>query len=644
MRFWIALLLLLPGAGTIFASAKTGPQPRPNVVYMLADDLGWSDISAHAGASLQTPGIDSLFRDGVELNQFMGWCVCSPTRAMLLTGRHPFRVGTGPEVGGELSLQETTIAEVFKSAGYRTGVFGKWHNGEDPLTPEFRAEFERAFADKPNKKPVAGLGVNAHGFDDAWVYYGGGADHFTRRTVKGQGPVSWWHNDELRLRDEGYTDDLVTQHAVEFIRENKDRPFLCYIPFHLVHAPMQAPESELGEVDPRVTDPQKRIYAAMVRALDRNVAKVLAALDESGLRENTIVVFTSDNGATVQGSNAPLRGGKHSLFEGGTRLLTTIRWPQGGLTGGRVWKGLCGACDMLPTLSAMCGIELPSTRPLDGKNVWPALRDNAASPVEDYYWAWHNSDAVRTPEWRMHRYYDRVELFHIGSDMGEARNVAEAHPDIVAKLTDRMNSWAESLRAALSHQRVPERFNAPAAPEGEVLEIRITISEKAAPKDFMVVPITGMDVPQEATDHIEMDLAVSAETPKRGNWYYSPFNGNPSSGVTVLFKKGECIDQFGRDQTTSPEILTGPETWEHRVVGLCSTAPGPLPRQGMVFRGGRPGTYRVYLDNLRLRHMDGKITPLWTNGKDTRAVKIPENEMFHSIQIRAVDASAVGRR
>lgn len=155
---------------------------------------------------------------------------------MLLTGRHPFRVGTGPEVGGELDLGETTIAEGFKANGYRTGVFGKWHNGNDPDTPEYRAAFAEAYKALPNKKPVFGHGANAHGFDEAWVYYGGGADYFNRRTVKGSGPVSWWHDKEFRPKDEGYTDDLVTRHALEFIRDNKDRPFFCYVPFHIAHA------------------------------------------------------------------------------------------------------------------------------------------------------------------------------------------------------------------------------------------------------------------------------------------------------------------------------------------------------------------------------------------------------------------------
>ena len=152
---------------------------------------------------MPTPAIDTLFAEGIELTTCMSWCVCSPTRAMLLTGRHPIRVGTGPKVGGELPAAETTIAEVFHDAGYRTGIFGKWHNGDEPDTPAYRAAFAAAWKDFPRKKPRFGLGVNTHGFDEAWVYYGGGGDFFTRRNLRNLGPVTWWHNRDLRPDDAG---------------------------------------------------------------------------------------------------------------------------------------------------------------------------------------------------------------------------------------------------------------------------------------------------------------------------------------------------------------------------------------------------------------------------------------------------------
>jgi len=636
MKFPIKLVVSLLASLSALSAADPA---KPNIVYLLADDLGWSDISTHPGGSIPTPNIDRLFKQGVELRNFMGWCVCSPTRAMLLTGRHPLRVGTGPETGGELEKAETTIAEGFKAHGYRTGVFGKWHNGEDPDTAEFRAAHAEAFKAMPNKSLKSGLGANEHGFDEAWVYYGGGADYFTRRNSGGKGPVSWWHNREYRPQDAGYTEDFIVQHAMEFIRDNKEKPFFCYVPFHIVHAPLQAKDADLKGVDPKVTDKTKRTYAAMVQALDKNVGAILNELDRLGLRDNTIVVFTSDNGATQDGSNLPFRGGKHSIFEGGTHLPTVIHWPNGKATS-RTWDGLCGALDMFPTLMAMADLKMPETRPLDGKNIWPSLRANTASPVESYYWAWRNEDAIRTADWRMHRFFDHNELYDISADISETKNVANEHPDVVKSLTAKLTTWADSIGAALTHQTPPAKFNVPPAPEGEVLAVTVTITAAAKPKDKLIVPIASWGGFQFATDWVEFDIAFAPGHPKR-QAFYSPFSGNEKKAEQLIFKRGEGIDQFGREQINGPGMQDSAATWEHRIVGLCSSAPGPLGRHGVVFTGGQPGTYTIYLDNLRLRHADGSTEPIWPNSKDTRAKKVADNELFKNVLVRAVPAAEV---
>lgn len=625
---------------------------KPNVVYILSDDIGWGDLSIHGGG-VPTPHIDQLFSSGVELTHFMGWCVCSPTRAMLLTGRHPIRVGTAPEVGGELELEETTIAEGFKSNGYRTGVFGKWHNGEDPNTPEFRAAFAEAYKDLPNKQLKGGNGANAHGFDEAWVYYGGGADYFNRRTVKGRGPVSWWHNREFRGNDEGYTDDLVTQHAVEFIRENKERPFFCYIPFHIAHAPLQAKTEDLAAIDPqkaaklpaaseKSNADEKHLHAAMLHAMDKNIAAIRAELENLGLRENTIIIFTSDNGAMEAGSSLPLRGHKHTIYDGGVRLPTAIYWPQGGLVGGKKWTGLCGGLDMFPTLMAMTGSTMPETRPLDGRNIWPALRDNQPSPVESYYFVWRDEDAIRTAQWKLHRFFNRFELYDINRDEFETNNVAGAHPDVVKSLTAMMDAWADSMGVAVSHRPAPAKYNASPAPEGEVLTVTLTITDTAQPKDRLAVSVANWSGTQFATDWIEYDIAFSADVPKR-HPYFSTLEGNNSKPFGPLFQPGTGVDQFGRDQSTGPGIADGKSVWEHRIVGLCSTAPGPLGKHGVVFTGGTPGTFTIYLDNLRIRHIDGNTTSLWTSGKDTRASKFIPTDQFKDLQIRAIPVENISK-
>lgn len=631
---FVAILLTAAHAATDEGRADTGPTVRPNIVYMLADDLGWGDISRHGG-STPTPNIDRLFAQGVELEHCMGWCVCSPTRAMLLTGRHPFRVGTGPEVGGELSADETTIADVFRAAGFRTGVFGKWHNGDDPDTPEFRAAYEEAWKGKPQKTLSGGLGANAHGFDEAWVYYGGGADFFTRRTVQGRGPVSWWHNLEFRGDDTGYTDDLVTDRACEFIAASVGRPFFCYVPFHIVHAPLQAKDDDLAAVDPVITDPEARVYAAMLRSLDANVGRILAALRDHGLRDDTIVVFTSDNGATVAGNSRPLRGTKHTIYEGGVRMPSAIDWPRGGLQG-RSWNGLMSGMDMLPTLAALAGVPLPDARPLDGRDVSTALREDKPSPVESVYWTWHGQDAIRTPRWKLHRFFDRVELYDIQADPGEAVNVADGHEDVVADLRAKMDTWADSLSAALSHRQ--PSLDAPPAPAGDVLEVTATVRDQAQPKDRLAVQFATNGVTLQATDHVEYDVLVMPGSLDRG-FFYSP--GIGAERTRICFKKGDGIDQFGREQVNGPAPRGGAGVWEHRVIGLCSFAPGGKSIQSLVFSGAKPGTYTIRLDNLRIRHADGSTTPVWTDKSHTRFKPIPDGEAFINVRVRTVAADAL---
>jgi hypothetical protein len=372
----------------------------------------------------------------------------------------------------------------------------------------------------------------------------------------------------------------------------------------------------------------------MVQSMDKNVAAILAELDTLGLRENTIVVFTSDNGATRDGSNLPFRGGKHTLFEGGTRLPTVIRWPGGKVLGGK-WDGLCGALDMFPTLMAMAGLEMPATRPLDGKNLWPALRDNGPSPVESCYWSWHTEDAIRTADWRMHRFADHVELYDMHADISETTNVADQHPDVVASLTTKMNAWVESMGVALTHLPPPASLDAKPAPQGEVLEISVTVTGKAKPKDSLVVPFARWEGHVFATDYIEHDLAVAQGSPLRG-FYYSPFKGNDSKGARLDFNRGEGFDQFGREQVSGPGPKGGAGVWEHRIIGLSSYGPGILPGHAIVFKGAKPGNYKIYFDNLRIRHVDGTTTPIWTSGKDTRFRPIAASEFYTNIRVRSV--------
>ena len=214
---------------------------------------------------------------------------------------------------------------------------------------------------------------------------------------------------------------------------------------------------------------------------------------------------------------------------------------------------------------------------------------------------------------------------------------------MVKELSAKMDAWADSIGVALSHQPAPAKYDAPAAPEGEVLAVTVTVSDKAQPRDRLAISLANWSGTQYATDWIEYDIAFSPNTPKR-HPYFSTLEGNNSKPFGPLFKVGTGVDQFGRDQITGPGIADDKSVWEHRIIGLSSTAPGPLGKHGVVFSGGKGGTFTIYLDNLRIRHLDGTTTPLWTSGKDTRAGKFKESEFFKDIQIRAVSAAGVGKQ
>ena len=626
-----AMAALTWSIGFTTPAAAAEDRSAPNVLYILADDVGWGDLSCHGGR-VPTPAIDALFTDGIELTTCMSWCVCSPTRAMLLTGRHPIRVGTGPKVGGELSAAETTIAEVFHDAGYRTGIFGKWHNGDEPDTPAYRSAFAAAWKDFPRKKPRFGLGVNTHGFDEAWVYYGGGGDFFTRRNLRNLGPVTWWHNRDLRPDDVGYTEDLIVDRACEFLRTAAGSPFFCYVPFHIVHEPLQAKDEDLAAIDAAITDPTERAYAAMLHAMDANVARLLATLDKAGLRDNTIVIFTSDNGATPHGNNKPLRGGKHSLYDGGVRMPTVIHWPAGGLQGGS-WNGLCSGLDMLPTLAALAEIQVPDGLALDGKDIAAALRTRGPSPVESVYWMWHGTDALRTQRWKLHRFATRVDLYDMEADRAETTNVAADHADVVADLTTRMDAWATSLAVALSH-RPPPRIDGEAAPDGDLLEITVTVTPESKPSDLLVVPFAMFMGDVMATDHLVYDVTTIPGSLESG-FFLSPLDYHRDT-VHPVFRKRDGIDQYGREQAAGPAVRGRPGTWERRVVGLSTIAPHTQLQPAAVFRGGRAGTFTIRVDNVGIRHVDGSESPIWTEAAHTQIRPIRDTPAFRSVRVKTV--------
>ncbi|MDZ4686202.1 MAG: sulfatase-like hydrolase/transferase [Planctomycetaceae bacterium] len=445
------LVGLLFGLATIaFSSTRSAEEDapaRPNVVFILADDWGWGDLGCHGNKLVNTPNLDRLAREGTDFHQFnVGSPVCSPSRVAFMTGRFPARFGVHEAIGAPaknrevgqvdwLDPQAVTLPRLLKSAGYVTGHFGKWH-------------LCARVADAP--LPAA-YGVDEHA---VWT-----------------GPPSANATDHRQVFDE----------AVTFLRQHKDEPFYLNLwikETHLVHEPSEESLKEHTHLDE-----QQRVYSAVVADGDKGIGKVLAALDELGLKDNTLVIFSSDNGPENTGrdkeSRGELRGGlcgyysvgstggargrKRSLYEGGVRLPFLVRWP-GRVPAGKINKTTSlAAVDLLPTLCAAANVKLPSDFCPDGENMLPTLLGEARQRTMPLFWDWRGKDtprdcwprwAVRDGDWKLLTDGEqRVELYRSPDDWAEATNVAQEHPEVVAKLSAGLTNWQTSLP-----KQVPQEF------------------------------------------------------------------------------------------------------------------------------------------------------------------------------------------
>lgn len=403
-------------------SAQAGAR-HPNIVVILADDQGWGDLSIHGNRNLSTPNIDSLARDGALFDRFFVCAVCAPTRAEFLTGRYHARGGVrGVSTGAErLNLDEITIAQTFAAAGYRTAAFGKWHNGSQfPYHP------------------------NARGFQE---YYGFTSGHWGQYF-----DPELDHNGKL-VRGKGYITDDLTNHALDFMTANKDRPFFCYLPFNTPHSPMQVPDKfyeKFGnkEITMRARNPDQeevpftRAALAMCESIDWNVGRVLAKLDELRLRENTIVLYFSDNGPNSWRWNGEMKGRKGTVDEGGVRAPLLMRWP-GQIPGGRKVTHIAGAIDLLPTLADLARIPLASKKPLDGKSLKPLLTENNPEWPERMIFSMQNRRiSVRTQQYRLD---PQGALFDMIADPRQDRDISKEKPEVAAKLKAAVNAWAKEM-------------------------------------------------------------------------------------------------------------------------------------------------------------------------------------------------------
>jgi arylsulfatase A-like enzyme len=439
-RWAIALALAVLASccgGTLSPAAGQGA-PRPNIVYILADDLGWKDVGFH-GSDIQTPNLDKLAATGARLEQFYAQPMCTPSRAALMTGRYPHRYGlqTGviPSAGTYgLATDEWLLPQTLKEAGYTTAIVGKWHLGHA----------QRAYW--PRQR----------GFDYQYGPLLGEIDYFTHAAHG----VRDWFRDNQPVEETGYVTTLLGTDAVKLIeRHDPQTPLFLYLTFTAPHAPYQAPQAYL-DMYKHIADPNRRAYAAMVTAMDDEIGKVIEALEKRKTRDNTLILFQSDNGGprsakftgevdtskgTIPADNGPYRDGKATLYEGGTRVVALANWP-GHIKPGTVVDQPLHMVDMYPTLAGLAGASLAKTKPLDGLDVWSTLSEGKPSPrSEVVYDIEPFRGAVRQGEWKLvwkATLPSSVELFNLAQDPSEKTNLANQNPQKVAELQQQIEALA----------------------------------------------------------------------------------------------------------------------------------------------------------------------------------------------------------
>jgi arylsulfatase A-like enzyme len=452
--------LLVAATFALAVYAWPAEAPRPNVVFLVADDLGGNDVGFNGGKQIKSPNLDALAAAGARLDAFYVQPVCSPTRAALLTGRYPMRHGlqTGvvrPWAQYGLPLEERTLAEALREAGYATAIVGKWHLGHHQ--PEFL----------PTHR----------GFDHQYGHYNGALDYFTHDRDGGHD----WHRDDRENHDQGYSTHLISREAVRLIKErDAAKPLFLYVPFNGVHAPYQVP--------PRYSEPyanlqgKRRIYAGMVAAVDEAVGQIVRAVHDAGISKNTLFIFTSDNGGPNPGKitdNGRYRAGKATVYEGGVRVAAFATW-EGNIKPGTVVTQPLHIVDWYPTLLNLAGAKLDQPLPLDGRDAWQTITAGAPSPHEDILLNTSpKGGAIRAGDWKLvingsttvHGDGDdepatsstagtKVELFNLIEDPSESTNLAEKHPEKVKDLTARYESYARQAVEPKARPK-PKGFRVP---------------------------------------------------------------------------------------------------------------------------------------------------------------------------------------
>ena len=510
---------------------------RPNVIVVITDDQGYGDVGAHGNTMIRTPHLDALWAESVRLTDYHVDPTCSPTRSALLSGRYSTRTGVWHTIRGRslMRTEEVTIAETLGASGYATGMFGKWHLGENwPLRPMDQ------------------------GFDEA-VYHGGGG--------VGQGP-DWFGNDyfdDTYFRNgepkafEGYCTDVWFDEALRFVSEERDGPFFCYLATNAPHGPFLVDERwSQPYLDAGVGEVQARFYG-MIENIDWNMGRLVARLEELGIEDDTILVFTTDNGTARgqvdakraeqglwAGFGAGMRGAKGSEYEGGHRVPFFVRWPSGGVGGGRDEPYLAAHVDVLPTLAELCGVERPEGPPLDGTSLAARLRVPESGLPERTLFV-HSQRVLHPEKWRKcavmterWRLVNGGELYDIVADPGQATNVAGEHAGVVEELRGAYEAWWESL--------------APAAAES----VYIGLGSDAEP--------TTQLHPHDWQTERDRDSSWHQNHVRNGHLGHGPWFVDVSRAGTYEIELRRWPRHVDRSlEATHAKLSVAGETWEHDV-------------------------------------------------------------------------------
>lgn len=580
MKYAFKALSPLILTGCLALDGVSFAQRHPNVLLIITDDQGYGDLGLHGNEQISTPAMDRLGRESIRFERFFVSPLCAPTRASLLTGRYSLRTGVSGVAEGQETMraEEVTIAEALRAVGYRTGLFGKWHNGEHyPYTP------------------------NGQGFKEAFGFNLGHWNNYFNTMLE--------HNGR-EVKTKGFITDVLTDEALKFIEAKQDQPFFCCLSYNAPHSPFQVPDKYFDKYKAKGLDDSLASVHGMVENVDDNIARVLARLDGLKMRDNTIVIFLTDNGPNGPRYNGGMRGTKGSLHEGGSRVPFFLRWPAR-FKEARLIKQIAAHIDIFPTLMELCGAPMPKTLPQDGRSLVPLLEGKEGNWPDRTLFTQHRlnpkTGAVRTERYRLVNEGRGWELFDMEHDPEQKDNIASEQPEVAKRLSTAYETWWREIMPQTRQSRAPIPVG---HAEENPVELPVPQSQFTGglrysgrhPNNAWLTNWTSL----EAAVEWELDVAHGGRY-ELGLQYLCPKN---SAGSRVRISVGESATEVILRETSSQQIKSPdrvPRTevyemdWATLRAGNLTLPPGrtKLTVQALA----KPGEVVMDLKSIRLKRI-----------------------------------------